>query len=386
MTMTERRQKADGRWQMAIRAFAVLCVAATAGCEKPAAVVKPPVAVVVATSTRGPAPYVLTANGVVEPAQSVDVQSQVGGVLTAVHFREGDEVKAGQLLFEIDPRPYESALRQAEAVLARDQATADNARRDADRFATLAQKDFVTKSQADQALSNADALKAALESDKAMVANARFNLENASIRAPVSGKTGSLLVRLGNLVKPASPPPLVVINQIHPILVRFAVNDRDLPLVQQYSRKGTLRALAIPTQGDSTPVPGRLTFIDNGVDTTTGTLTLKAQFENREDRLWPGQFVRVGLELFVENDALLVPSEAVMTGQDGQFVFVVDDSSKAAMHPVKVARAVGRFLLIESGLEVGSRVVIDGQGKLAPGSKVEVKDAAAVAASRGVTP
>ena len=386
MTHTFRWQMAVGRWQIASRTAAVLCVVVTTACEKPAPPVRPPVSVVVATSERGQAPYVISANGVVEPAQSVDVQSQVGGVLTAVHFREGDEVKAGQLLFEIDPRPYEAALRQAEAVLARDQATADNARRDADRFATLAQKDFVTKSQADQALSNAEALKAALESDKAVVANARFNLENASIKAPVTGKTGSLLVRLGNLVKPAAPPPLVVINQIHPILVRFAVNDRDLPLVHQYSRKGTLRALAIPTQGDSTPVAGRLTFIDNGVDTTTGTLTLKAQFENRDNRLWPGQFVRVGLELFVENNALLVPSEAVMTGQDGQFVYVVNDSSTVAMHPVKVSRAVGRFVLIESGLEAGSRVVVDGQSKLAPGSKVEVKEGAPVSAQRRATP
>ena len=158
-----------------------------------------------------------------------------------------------------------------------------------------------------------------------MVANAKFNLENASIRAPVSGKTGSLLVRLGNLVKPGGPPALVVINQIHPILVRYAISDRGLPMVQQYSQKGTLRARAIPTQGDSTPVDGRLSFIDNGVDTTTGTLTLKAEFANRENRLWPGQFVRVELELFVQPNAVLVPSQAVVTGQEGTFVFVVDD-------------------------------------------------------------
>lgn len=352
--------------------FAVIGLLATVACRKAATPTKPPVPVAVAMSARGPAPYVISANGIVEPLQSVSVQSQVGGVLTAVRFREGDEVSAGQLLFEIDPRPYESALRQAEAALARDQAQAENARRDAERFATLAQKDFVTRSQADQAQANADGLKAALESDRAVVANAKFNLENASIRAPVSGKTGSLLVRLGNLVKPGGPPALVVINQIHPILVRYAISDRDLPMVQQYSQKGTLRARAIPTQGDSTPVNGRLSFIDNGVDTTTGTLTLKAEFANRENRLWPGQFVRVELELFVQPNAVLVPSQAVVTGQEGTFVFVVDDSSRANVRLVKVGRTVGTQTLIESGLEEGQRVVTDGQGKLAPGSRVEV--------------
>jgi multidrug efflux system membrane fusion protein len=364
-----------------------LALLATVACRKAATPTKPPVPVAVAVSARGPAPYVISANGIVEPLQSVSVQSQVGGVLMSVHFREGDEVSAGQLLFEIDPRPYESALRQAEAALARDQAQAENAKRDAERFATLAQKDFVTRSQADQAQANADGLKAALESDRAVVANAKFNLENASIRAPVSGKTGSLLVRLGNLVKPAGPPALVVINQIHPILVRFAISDRDLPLVQQYSQKGTLRARAIPTQGDSTPVDGHLSFIDNGVDTTTGTLTLKAEFANRENRLWPGQFVRVELELFVQPNAVLIPSEAVVTGQNGTFVFVVDDSSRANVRLVKAGRAVGAQTLIESGLEEGQRVVTDGQGKLAPGSRVEVSGSPKSAtAARSATP
>ncbi|MFN8579507.1 MAG: efflux RND transporter periplasmic adaptor subunit [Gemmatimonadaceae bacterium] len=355
---------------------AIVVVVAAAGCAKPAPPPKPPVAVTVATSERGPAPYVVAANGVVEPLQSVAVQSQVGGVLAAVRFREGDEVQKGQLLFEIDPRPYESALKQSEAALARDQAQADNARRDAERFANLAQKDFVTKSQADQAQANADALRAVLESDKAAVANARFNLENASIRAPVSGKTGSLFVRLGNLVKPGAEPPLVIINQIRPILVRFTVSDRELPLVQRYARGSALKVSAVPATGDTTPIVGKLSFVDNGVDTTTGTLTLKGEFENSDNRLWPGQFVRASVELYVEPNAVMVPSEAVQTSQEGTFVFVVDDKGTAAMRPVRVGRAIGMAgekTSIDSGLVEGLRVITDGQAKLAPGSRVEVK-------------
>ncbi|HNV75982.1 MAG TPA: efflux RND transporter periplasmic adaptor subunit, partial [Gemmatimonadaceae bacterium] len=187
------------------------------GCKKPAAPTRPPVAVTVATSARGAAPYVVTANGLVEPQQSVALQSQVGGVLLAVHFREGDEVQQGQLLFTIDRRPYEAALRQAEAVLARDVAQAENAKRDSARFAALVQKDYVTRAQADQSAANATALAAVVDADRAAVANARFNLDNATIRAPIAGKTGSLLVRAGNLVRPGAVPPLVVINQIHPI-------------------------------------------------------------------------------------------------------------------------------------------------------------------------
>lgn len=368
--------------------FMALVVAA-GGCAKPAPPVKPPVVVTVATSERGPAPYVVWANGVVEPLQSVAVQSQVGGVLAAVRFREGDEVKKGQLLFEIDPRPYVAALRQSEGALARDQAQAENARRDAERFANLAQKDFVTKSQADQAQANADALKAVLESDRAEVANARFNLDNASIRAPVAGKTGSLLVRLGNLVKPGSVPPLVVINQIRPILVRFSIPDRELPLVQRYASAGggVLKVMAVPATGDSTPIVGKLSFVDNGVDTTTGTLTLKGEFENRDNRLWPGQFVRASVELYVQPNAVMVPTEAVQTSQEGTFVFVVDDKGTAAMHPVRVGRTVGQKTAIDSGLVEGLRVITDGQAKLAPGSKVEIKGGhAAAGAARSATP
>ena len=352
----------------------LLCLAA---CAKPAAPSKPPVAVTVASSTQGDAPYIVAANGVVEPLQSVAIQSQVGGILTRVHFKEGDEVTEGQVLFSIDARPYDAALRQAQAVLARDIAQSENAKRDAERFTALVAKDYVTRSQADQAMANAAALAAVVDADRANVSAQRFNLDNATIRAPISGKTGSLLVRAGNLVRPGASQPMVMINQIRPILVRFAVPDREFPQVQRYAKGTTLPARAIHASGDGSAVLGSLSFVDNGVDSTTGTVTLKARFDNVDRQLWPGQFVRVELQLFSDPAAVLVPSQAVQTSQTGTFVFTIDDKGKAVMRPVTAGRNVGELTVIEQGLKAGERVVTDGQGKLAPGSVVAIKEPAA---------
>ena len=349
-----------------------LFLLALAACTKPAPPARPPVAVTVATAAVGPAPYVVTTNGIVEPMQTVAVQSQVGGVLTAVRFKEGDEVKKGQVLLEIDPRPFRAALDQAQAVLARDQAQADNAQRDADRYAALVLKDFVTRSQADQAAANAVGQKAVVAADRAAVDNAAFNLENATIRAPISGKTGSLLVKQGNLVKPGASPPLVIINQIHPIKVRFTVPDRELSNVQQYASAHALRVQATP-RGEARAEAGALSFVDNGVDTTSGTVTLKAQFENLDGRLWPGQFVAVEIELYVQENALLVPSSAVQVGQDGPFVFEVAADGKAKLRQVTAGRVIGDHTVIEKGLDTGARVVTDGQSRLVPDAKVEVR-------------
>jgi len=285
-------------------------------------------------------------------------------------------VQAGQVLFEVDPIPYRAAMQQARAVLARDQAVYENARRDADRYAALAQKDFVTRSQADQATANAAAMKAVVQADEATLETAQFNLDNATIKAPVAGKTGSLLVRQGNLVRPGAPTPLVVINQINPILVRFAVPERDLLLVQRYSRQGALRATARPGAGTGVGIMGTLSFVDNGVDTTTGTVTLKAKFENSEHLLWPGQFVPVSLELYRQADAVLVPTEAIQTGQEGPFVFVIDAKGTAQVQPVATGRQVGLMTVVDKGLHGGERVVVDGQSRLTVGAKVEVKAAA----------
>ncbi len=354
-----------------------LAALVAAGCSKPAAPARPSVAITVATSETGEAPYIVAANGVVEPLASVAIQSQVGGVLTRVHFNEGDEVRAGQVLFSIDARPYDAALQQAQAMLARDIAQADAAKRDAERFAALVAKDYVTRSQADQATANAAALAAAVDADRATVAAQRFNLDNATIRAPISGRTGSLLVREGNLVRPGGAESLVVINQIEPIMVRFAVPDREFPQIQRYGRGKALPARAIHT-GDGSATTGSLTFVDNGVDSTTGTVLLKARFANSDRQLWPGQFVRVELELFSEPSAVLVPAQSVQTGQNGTFVFTVDDQNKAVMRPVTAGRTIANRTVIEQGVKAGERIVTDGMGKLAPGSKVAIKETPAV--------
>ena len=375
----------DNRCDRALR-LAVLGVVITAACAKPEAPPKAPVPVTVAVASVGDAPYVVQANGIVEPKQSVAVQAQVGGVLTSVLFKEGDEVKQGQMLFTIDPVPYRAALQQAQAVLARDMAQYENANRDAQRYAALAQKDFVTRSQADQAASSAAALKAVLDADRANVQTAQFNLDNATVRAPVAGKTGSIQVRQGNLARTGTNTPLVVINQIHPILVRFAVPERELALVQEYARKGTIKARAMPGSAGGRAVEGALSFVDNGVDTTTGNVTLKAQFENQDNLLWPGQFVPVQLELFMQRDAMLVPTTAIQTGQEGTFVFVIDDKNKAQMQPVTVGRSSGDLSVIAKGLAVGTKVVVDGQSRLTVGATVDVKAAGAAGGSGGARP
>lgn len=344
-----------------------------AACGKAAAPPKAPVPVTVAAVTRGDAPYIVNANGLVEPVQTVSVLSQVGGTITAVRFREGDEVKQGQVLFEIDPVPYRAAAQQARAVLAKDQAQYAAAVRDADRYEALAARDFVTRSQADQAAANAAALKAVVDADKANLENAEFNYSNATIRAPVSGKTGSVLVRQGNLVRAGAATPLVVINQIHPILVRFAVPQRELALIQKHSVAAPLKATAHAGQGSGAPVLGALSFVDNGVDTTTGTVLLKARFDNEQNQLWPGQFVAIELEVYRQGDAVLVPTAAVQTGQDGLFVFVIDKDKKAQLQSVSAGRTVGDLTVVEQGLRGGEQVVVDGQSRLTVGAKVEIK-------------
>ena len=367
---------------------AVALAVVVAACSKAAAPPKPSVAVTVATAQRGDAPYVVHANGLVEPAQTVAVQSQVGGVLMKVHFKEGDEVKAGQVLFEIDPRPFRAALDQANAVLARDNANLVSAKNDADRYSALVAKDFVTKSQADQATAAAAAAQAVVVADRAAVDNAKFNLDNATITAPISGKTGILLVKQGNLVKPGSVPPLVVINQIHPIDVHFTVPDRELPLVQKYATGPKKLRVTVTPRGTGSGEVGELNMLDNGVDTTTGTVTLKAQFANPAGHLWPGQFVAVDLELYVQEGAVLVPTTAVQTGQDGQFVFVISPDRTAVVKPVTAGLVVGDQTVIDKGIDAGNVVVTDGQSRLTPNVKVEIAKPTDSVAGRspGATP
>jgi len=304
--------------------------------------------------------------------QTVAVEAQVGGTLDAVNFREGEDVQTGQVLFRLDPRPFEAALRQAQATLARDEVQASNALRDAERYKVLVEKDYVTKAQADQARATAGALQATLQADSAAVDNARLNLAYTTIRAPIRGRTGRLLVRQGNLVRQGSGP-LVVINQLRPILVRFPVVQRDFPMVQRRAARGTVPVRVVTADSGRITEAGTLAFLDNAVDSLTGTVTAKARFENTTDALWPGEFVRVDVELEVQRDALAVPARAVLPGQEGNYVFVVGKDKIASVRPVTVGRSVGEMTTIDKGLAAGELVVVDGQSRLSPGAHVDIK-------------
>ena len=413
-----------------------LLLLVAAGCTKtPPPRGKPTVPVVVTRARLADVPYTIEANGVVTPLRSASVQSQVEGIIKRVAFTEGQNVTAGQVLFEVDPRPYRAAYQQATAVLNRDKANADNARREAERYAALSAQDYVTKEQAEQQRANAGATSASVAADEALLATAKFNLDNTTIRAPISGRTGALLVKEGNLVHASGATPLVLINQVSPILVRFAIPATQLPLLQRYGTSGGLVVLATPNSGSDQAVDpgapaigltmgngdpgassqggppgaagasgapstgtarpsaqltslvqaehGTLSFIDNAVDTTTGTVLLKASFPNPNQRLWAGEFVSTQLNLFVEQQALVVPTQAVVTGQSGSYVYVVTDSGTAQQRPVVVERTAGSMSLIASGLRGGEQVVTDGQSRLTPNAKVSVMTPQGAPGGRG---
>jgi multidrug efflux pump subunit AcrA (membrane-fusion protein) len=456
---------------------------------------KPAVPVAIATVRRAAVPFDVTANGTVAPMQTASVSSQVDGILKHVSFREGQEVEQGQVLFQVDPRPYAAAYNQARANLERDRASAAYAATEVTRYDSLVAKDYVTKEQADQQRTTAASARATLAADSAVVANAKFNFDNTTIRAPIAGRTGALLVREGNLVRGAAGTSLVVINQIRPILVQFAVPATTLPDIQKYSGAGPLPVTAYqaapqssnppdsmtgdqppgtavappaqraaPTQsnrrngpggrsaggppvlggvsgghpggapgapqsssqsgaqgtgqgaaqgaagaGQATdqtdangvsgnglsggppggsvtgatnltvvptgpPIGGTLSFINNAIDTATGTVLLKASFPNARGELWPGEYVATVLRLYVQQGALVVPTQAIMTGQQGTYVFVIDpQANTATQRPVVIGRTADTLAVINSGLAEGERVVTDGQSRLQNGAKVNVR-------------
>src|SRR5213079_2306939 len=346
------------------------------GCSRKGAGGPARVPVTVAHVEQRAVPFEIPATGTAEPVQTVSVQAQVTGVLTHVTFHEGDDVAAGQVLFEIDPRLFQAALDQAKAMLARDQAQHQAAELDAQRYAQLVKQDYDAKRAA------ADALQATLRADSAAVANAALNLEWATIRAPIPGRTGRLLVREGNLVRANNPDPLVIINQIHPILVRFAVPEANLAGIQRY-RRNRLPVLVSPSKTDTVLTEGVLSFVDNSVDTTTGTVLLKAEFPNRDNALWPGEFLTVRLQLYVEDSAVVVPSQAVMNGQQGTYLFVVNHDGTARSQAVTVERSAGAYAVIAQGVRAGEEVVTDGQLRLVSGAVVEVKGVAEAARELG---
>ncbi len=358
---------------LAVAALATIAAACSRGGPPP----KPVTPVTVANASVATVPFSISANGVVEPLQTVAVQPQVSGPIVQVAFHEGEEVRKGQVLFRIDPRPFQAALAQAQAALERDRVQAENAAREADRYAALVTKGYVTQSQADQLRSAAAAQKAVVTADEAAVQAARLNLDYCTISAPISGRTGGLLVKVGNLVRVPNPTPLVVINQLQPVLVRFTVPGRTLAELQRVVRSGEppqVTAFPLATDSDAAPEAqlGRLEFMDNAVDTTTGAITLKASFANATRALWPGEFLNVSVQLYAQRNALTVPAAAVQQGQDGDYVFVVENG-QARMTPVTVARTVGDVAVIATGLAPGMQVVTDGQSRLFPGSPVVVR-------------
>ena len=405
---------------------------ASAGCSEraggaPPAAAPAAVPVGVATVERKMVPLQVVTVGNVQAYTTVGVKSQIAGQITTVHFTEGREVKRGDLLFTLDPRPFEASLRQNEANVAkdvaqrrqaeaalgqrgaevtqalanleRDLAQMENARVQEQRYRDLAKKEFIAREQYDQVRTNFAALQAvvqasraavenarasaraaeaavenaqaAIKGNEAMVESARLQLAYTAIRAPMDGRTGNLLAQVGNVVKSGEDAPLVVIVQVQPIYVSFSVPEQQLTAINSYRARGTLTVEARIDGGRRTAA-GTLTFVNNTVDPTTGTIQLKATFPNADDALWPGQFVDVVLMLASEA-AVVVPAEAVQAGQQGSFVFVVKPDLTVESRRVKVGRRLPRELVIEEGLQAGERVVTDGQLRLVPGARVEIK-------------
>ncbi|MCU0649870.1 MAG: efflux RND transporter periplasmic adaptor subunit [Gemmatimonadaceae bacterium] len=394
--------------------LALLALAACGGAEEKKAPARPTPVVGVEAARVGPVPVTVTGSGVVEASRSAAVVAQVTGLITRVAFREGDQVKAGQPLFTIEPRPFAAALDQARGQAARGQAQLARAKADVERYRGLAKDGYATKEQLEQLETALAAAEAQAEADRATVRRAQFDLDNTVIRAPLSGRTGALLLREGSVAR-ALAEPLVTINELSPVLVRFAVPERDFTEIRRYAgpavmaagRSGpTLKALVTPRAAYAPPgdnplmgsgeipaavgdtamsVPvgggagrmGELAFVNNAVDSTTGAVTLKVRVPNTDAAFWPGQFASVSLTLAVDSAAVTVPAQAVQQGQGGLFVFVVDESGAARRRLVQVGRSLESRTVIADGVAPGDRVVLDGHARLVDGGKVEIRGSGA---------
>ena len=369
--------------------------------EKSAKPVSAPLPVVVETALQKTVPVQLRAIGNVQAYATVTIKSKVGGEVVKVHFAEGQDVKKGELLFTIDPRPFEAALKETEARLERDLAQVQlvkanlerdlvrlkNAEDDAERYRLLIERGVVARQQYEKIRTEADALEATVRADRAAVENAeaavradRAAIENAkiqlgycSIRSPMDGRTGSLLVQQGTIVK-AEDIQMVVIHQITPIYVTFSVPEQFLSEIKKYMVSRKLQVEVSVPMNEERLEKGMITFIDHSVDSSTGTIRLKGTFDNKERRLWPGQFVNTILTLTSESNVVVVPSQAIQTGQQGQYVFVVKQDMTVESRSVVVGRTIRDETVIQKGLHPDEKVVIDGQLRLRPGAKVEIKN------------
>jgi multidrug efflux system membrane fusion protein len=350
----------------------LICILAACSAKTPPPQ-KPPVPVSAAMVIQKTVPVQIRAIGNVEAYSTVAVKSQIGGVLMRVHFREGEYVNKGALLFTIDPRPYEAALRQAEANLAKNTAQLENSRKEVRRYAELVKKGYVAQEQYDQISTNAASFEAIVNADLAVVENARLQLKYCYIYSPITGRTGNLIADEGNLIKANADTAMVVINQVQPIYVTFSVPEQNLPEIKRYMAEGKLGVEAFLSKEDVNPEQGVLTFIDNAVDVATGTIELKGTFANKGKRLWPGQFVSAVLTLTSQPNAVIVPSQSIQTGQKGQYVFVIKNDLTVEDRPVIVGRTLNSETVIDKGLQSGERVVTDGQLRLVPGARVEIK-------------
>jgi len=377
--MDQRVSRATGAKTQGVYAI-VAIIAATiviGGCSKkePSGMTAQSAAapVLVAKVVQKNVPNQLHEIGTVEAFSTVNVKARVEGQLIAIHFKEGDNVSKDQLLFNLDPRPFEAALHQAQADLAKDQAQYEQAQADERRYGVLLQEQVGSQSQFDQAHATAGALRGTLGADRAAIETARLNLQYTQIHSPIDGRTGNLQVHIGDLIKADADNPMVVINQVQPIYVDFSIAEARLADVRQNMASRQLEVdVTIP--GSQDPAEhGILSFVDNTVDRTTGTILLKGLFQNENHRLWPGQFVSASLTLNWIEHAILVPSQAVQNGQQGPFVFVVGSGMKVSTRPIVAGAPFEKDIIVRAGLAAGETVVTDGQLRLAPGAAVRIK-------------
>jgi multidrug efflux system membrane fusion protein len=357
-------------WAIFMIAAALTAISCTKKKEKPP---EEKVPVTVAVASVRDVPVQVRAIGSVQPYSNVAVKALVGGNLDRVWFREGQDVHRGQTLFTIDPRPYQADLAQAQANLARDEANLRNAESQASRYSGLVQKDYVTREEYEKFTTAAAAARAVVTADRAAVENSRLQLSYCEIRSPMEGRTGGLMVHPGNIVKANDVTPMVVINQVRPIYVQFSVPEAQLAALRGRLGAGEVPVIASPQAGGAPIATGKLTFVDNAVDTTTGTIVLKGTFDNGTGVLWPGQFVNVAMTLNNLTSAVVVPATAVQTSQKGQYVYVVKQDNTAEMRNVTVVQTVDQQAVIGKGVAGGETVVTDGQLRITPKSHVDVK-------------